>query len=124
MVSSVVEEILSKPYRVSDEQQDAILSDTKYTRVIAGAGAGKTETITRRIAYLLLVEGVEPRSVVAFTFTDKAAQSMKSRIYQRVEQVAGPAATARLGEMYIGTIHAYAKRVLDDHFEYGNYREY
>ena len=46
---------------------------------------------------------------------------MKSRIYQRVEQIAGAAATARLGEMYIGTIHAYAKRVLDDYFGYGNW---
>ena len=117
----IITEILEKPFRVSDEQRDAILSDARYTRVIAGAGAGKTETITRRIAYLLLVEGVEPRSIVAFTFTEKAAQSMKSRIYQRVEQIAGSAATAKLGEMYVGTIHAYAKRVLDDYFGYGNY---
>ncbi len=89
--------------------------------MVAGAGAGKTETITRRIAYLLLVDGAAPSSIVAFTFTEKAAKSMKSRIYQRVEQIAGPAATANLGEMYVGTIHAYAKRVLDDYFGYGNY---
>ena len=118
---SIVKEILSRPFPISDEQRDAILSNVRYTRVIAGAGAGKTETITRRIAYLYLVEDVEPSSIVAFTFTEKAAQSMKSRIYQRVEQVAGPAATAKLGEMYIGTIHAYAKRILDDYFGYGNY---
>jgi DNA helicase II / ATP-dependent DNA helicase PcrA len=119
--SNIFDEILSKPYNVSDEQRAAIISESKYTRVIAGAGAGKTETITRRIAYLLLVKGIEPRSIVAFTFTEKAAQSMKSRIYQRVEQVAGPSATARLGEMYIGTIHAYAKSVLDNYFGYSNY---
>lgn len=117
----IIEEILSKPYPVSDDQKVAVLSDSKYTRVIAGAGAGKTETITRHIAYLLLIKNVEPSSIVAFTFTEKAAQSMKSRIYSRVEQVAGSAATARLGEMYIGTIHAYAKRILDDYFGYGNY---
>lgn len=114
-------EIIDKPFTLSDEQIEAVLSDSQYTRVIAGAGAGKTETITRRIAYLLLEEGEEPSSIVAFTFTEKAAQSMKSRIYQRVEQISGPSATAKLGEMYVGTIHAYAKRVLDDHFGYGNW---
>ncbi|TRZ53847.1 MAG: ATP-dependent helicase [Dehalococcoidia bacterium] len=117
----VIDKIVNEPFRLSDKQIEAILSDSKYTRVIAGAGAGKTETITRRIAYLILVEGVEPASIVAFTFTEKAAQSMKSRIYQRVEQIAGSGATAKLGEMFVGTIHAYAKRILDDYFGYGNY---
>jgi len=119
--SEIVQEIINKPFRLSDEQINSVLSDSKYTRVIAGAGAGKTETITRRIAYLLLDKGVAPSSIVAFTFTDKAAQSMKSRIYQRVEQIAGPAATVKLGEMYVGTIHSYAKQVLGDHFDYGNW---
>jgi DNA helicase-2/ATP-dependent DNA helicase PcrA len=119
--AELITKIVNEPFSLSDKQVEAILSDSKYTRVIAGAGAGKTETITRRIAYLLLVEGVEPSSIVAFTFTDKAAQSMKSRIYQRVEQIAGSAATAKLGEMFVGTIHAYAKRILDDYFGYGNY---
>lgn len=67
------------------------------------------------------MEEVEPRSIVAFTFTEKAALSMKSRIYTRVEEISGPSITARLGEMYVGTIHAYAKRLLDDYFGYGNY---
>lgn len=119
--AEVIDKIVNEPFRLSDKQIEAVLSDSQYTRVIAGAGAGKTETITRRIAYLLLVEGVEPASIVAFTFTEKAAQSMKSRIYQRVEQIAGSGATAKLGEMFVGTIHAYAKRILDDYFGYGNY---
>lgn len=118
---SIAEEILTKPFELSGEQKEAVLSDSRYTRVVAGAGAGKTETITRRIAYLLLAERTAPSSIVAFTFMEKAAKSMKSRIYQRVEQIAGPAATSKLGEMYVGTIHAYAKRVLDDYFGYGNY---
>ena len=46
---------------------------------------------------------------------------MKSRVYQRVGEVCGEKATANLGEMYIGTIHAYAKRVLEDYFRFGNY---
>ena len=101
MASSAKEKILTQSYPVSDEQKEAILSEARYCRVIAGAGAGKTETITRRIAYLLLVEKVEPASIVAFTFTEKAAQSMKSRIYRRVEQIAGSTATAKLGEMFV-----------------------
>jgi DNA helicase-2/ATP-dependent DNA helicase PcrA len=104
---------------LSGEQRAAVTSKKPYVRVIAGAGAGKTETLTRRVAYLLLVERVEPSSIVAFTFTEKAALSMKSRIYRYISDLNGP--TSRLGEMYIGTIHSYAKRLLDDHPKYGNY---
>ena len=116
----LVEEVLSKPVKLSPDQADAVLSSSRYNRVIAGAGAGKTEALTRRIVYLILVKGVEPSSIVAFTFTERAAQSMKSRIYQRIGELA-PEKLGELGEMYIGTIHAYAKRVLDDYFRFGNY---
>jgi len=104
---------------LSEEQLAVVTSRKPYVRVIAGAGAGKTETLTRRVAYLLLVEGAEPSSIVAFTFTEKAAASMKSRIYRYIAALGGP--TNRLGEMYVGTIHAYAKRLLEDHPKYGNY---
>lgn len=119
--SSIVGEVLNKPTKLSDDQRKAVLSKSRYNRIIAGAGAGKTETLTRRIAYLLLVKKVKPAAIVAFTFTEKAAQSMKSRIYQRIEQIAGPSVAAGLGEMYIGTIHAYAKRILEDYFKFGNH---
>jgi len=116
----LVEEILSKPAKLSPDQKEAVLSRSRYNRVIAGAGAGKTETLTRRIVYLILAEGVEPSSIVAFTFTERAAQAMKSRIYQRVGEL-DESKLGKLGEMYVGTIHAYAKRVLDDYFKFGNY---
>ena len=119
--SVLVEKILATPKRLSEDQRKAVLSESRYNRIIAGAGAGKTETLTRRIVYLLAVKEVPPSSIVAFTFTEKAAQSMKSRVYQRVGEICGEKATANLGEMYIGTIHAYAKRVLEDHFRFGNY---
>jgi DNA helicase-2/ATP-dependent DNA helicase PcrA len=119
--STLTEKILRGPPKLSEDQAKAVLSNSRYNRVIAGAGAGKTETLTRRIAYLLLVEKAEPRSIVAFTFTERAAQSMKSRIYQRVSEIAGTAAATKLGEMYVGTIHAYAKRVLEDYFRFGNH---
>jgi DNA helicase-2/ATP-dependent DNA helicase PcrA len=119
--NALVEKILNTPKPLSDDQKKAVLSESRYNRIIAGAGAGKTETLTRRIAYLLAVKQVPPSAIVAFTFTEKAAQSMKSRVYQRVGEICGEKATANLGEMYIGTIHAYAKRVLEDHFRFGNY---
>lgn len=119
--ADLIERIVNGKPKLSYDQKKAVLSKSRYTRVIAGAGAGKTETLTRRIAYLLLVEKFKPKSIVAFTFTEKAAQSMKSRIYQRIAQIAGSDATKNLGEMYVGTIHAYAKRILEDNFRFGNH---
>jgi len=115
-----LEKILLQPSELSQDQKKVVLSTSRYNRVIAGAGAGKTETLTRRIASLVLAEDVAPSSIVAFTFTERAARSMKSRIYQRVNQLK-PGRLNSLGEMYVGTIHAYAKRILDDHFGFGNY---
>lgn len=116
----LIEEILNKPYKLAKDQEKAVLSGSRYNRILAGAGAGKTETLTRRVIYLILTESVEPSSIVAFTFTERAAQSMKSRIYQRVGEI-DESKLGKLGEMYVGTIHAYAKRILDDYFEFGNY---
>lgn len=113
--------ILSTPYKLFPSQRKAVISSSRYLRIIAGAGAGKTETLTRRIAYLLLCKEQAPSSIVAFTFTDRASQSMKNRIYQRVAQFRGHNACANLGEMYIGTIHGFCMRLLQDYFGYGNY---
>jgi len=116
----ILEEILTRPKELSEEQKKAVIADEGQVKIIAGAGAGKTETLTRRIAFLILVQNVKPSEIVAFTFTEKAAQGLKNRIYRRVEELAGHEAS-KLGEMFIGTIHGYAKRILDDHFGTGNY---
>ena len=117
----LLETILNEPRPLSPPQRDAVLCEDRHVRVIAGAGAGKTETLTRRIVKLLLVDGVEPRHIIAFTFTEKAAQSMKSRIYERLRLLGGDEIGARLGEMYVGTIHAFCFRFLHDHCNYGAY---
>ncbi|MFH0817107.1 MAG: UvrD-helicase domain-containing protein, partial [Candidatus Micrarchaeota archaeon] len=115
----LIEDILSKPIPLRDKNKiAAVTTASRFVRVIAGAGAGKTETLTRRIAYLLLVEKVPPSAIVAFTFTEKAAAGMKERIYERVGEL-DESMVPHLGEMYVGTIHAYAKRLLEDHFGYG-----
>jgi DNA helicase-2/ATP-dependent DNA helicase PcrA len=119
--SEMLKAILETPYFLFEQQRAAVTSEKRYVRIVAGAGAGKTETLTRRIAYLLLCKEEPPASIVAFTFTERAAQSMKNRVYQRVAQFKGEDACARLGEMYIGTIHGYCMRLLQDYFGYGNY---
>ncbi|MBP7411262.1 MAG: UvrD-helicase domain-containing protein [Methanoculleus sp.] len=115
--------VLDNPEPLSSSQRAAVRSRNTRIRVIAGAGAGKTETLTRKIVHLLLVEQVDPSSIVAFTFTKKAAQSMKTRIYDRVTHLGGEEACSRLGEMYIGTIHAYCLSLLRDCCGYGNWGE-
>ncbi len=117
--NALVQRILFTPKKLSKEQAHAVVSNRRYVRIIAGAGAGKTETLTRRIVYLLLVKGCRPSEIVAFTFTEKAAQTIKDRVYRRVAEIAGAERTSNLGEMFIGTMHSYAQRLLDDHFGYG-----
>lgn len=92
--------------KLSEDQKSAVLSEKPYLRIVASAGAGKTETITRRIVYLI-AKGEDPKSIVAFTFTEKAAQEMKERVYRRVEDLLGEEQTKTLGDMYVGTIHAF-----------------
>ncbi|MCX9010164.1 MAG: ATP-dependent DNA helicase [Candidatus Methanoperedens sp.] len=119
--AKLLERILNEPKKLSDSQRAAVLSNKDYIRIIAGAGAGKTETLTRKVVYHLLYDQVDQSSIVAFTFTEKAAQSMKSRVYDRLKHLGGDEICARLGDMFIGTIHGYCSRLLEDHFGYGDY---
>ncbi|TET79938.1 ATP-dependent helicase, partial [candidate division TA06 bacterium] len=121
--TQILKAILETPFPLSKEQRKAVLSKRQHLRMVAGAGTGKTETLTRRIVYLLLYKEQPPNSVVAFTFTQRAAQSMKSRIYDRVRLLKGEDACAQLGEMYVGTIHGYCLRTLQDLFGYGNHEQ-
>lgn len=90
-------------------------------QVIACAGSGKTESISRRIAGLV-AEGKDPAAIIAFTFTERAATELKARITGRVADRMGADFLDRLGPMFVGTIHAYCFRVLQDHVpRFGNY---
>ncbi len=108
-------------FKLSPEQERVVNHRGGHLQVIACAGAGKTEAISRRVSSLIL-DGVEPGEIVAFTFTERAAQSLKTRITKRIAEAKGPVYLDRLGPMYVGTIHSYCLKMLQDHVpEYGNY---
>ncbi|MCX5691351.1 MAG: ATP-dependent helicase, partial [Planctomycetota bacterium] len=92
-----------------------------HLQVIACAGSGKTEAVSRRVA-ALIGEGVDPGAIVAFTFTEKAAAELKERIIKLVAEVMGDGFKGRLAQMFVGTIHSYCFKLLQDHVpRYGNY---
>ncbi|PWT83861.1 MAG: ATP-dependent DNA helicase [Acidobacteria bacterium] len=106
---------------LSDQQAQAIEHRGTHLRIVACAGSGKTEVMARRVAGLI-GEGAAPASIVAFTFTERAAASLRNRIHKRIAEVHGVPFLDRLGPLFIGTIHAYCLRMLRDHVpHYGNY---
>lgn len=83
-------------------------------QIIASAGSGKTEVVSQRVADLL-AEGVPPDGIVAFTFTERAAAELKKRIEARVEARLGSEALGRLNGLFVGTIHSYCFRLLQQY---------
>ena len=87
-------------------QQEAITCLDEPLQIIACAGSGKTQVISQRIASILSLPGVEPRNVIAFTFTEKAAAELKERLHSVLDEVG--VGTQGIAEMYVGTMHGYA----------------
>lgn len=96
---------------LNPEQKEALITTEGPLLVIAGAGAGKTTVITRRIAYLVRHCGVSADSILAVTFTNKAAKEMKERV---VKLLSHDVAT----NMWIGTFHGICVRVLKQEIKY------
>ena len=90
-------------------QKEVVTSLFPYIRVLAGAGSGKTRVLTHRIAWLIQQQGVSPYSILAVTFTNKAAYEMRGRI----ETMLGISITA----MWVGTFHGLANRLLRAHWK-------
>ncbi len=65
---------------LTKEQKRAVESDAQYIAILAGAGSGKTKTLTERICHLIKEKGIKPTEILALTFSVKAAQEMKKRI--------------------------------------------
>ena len=96
------------------EQQEAISEIDRNLQIIACAGSGKTEVITRRIANILQSKpDIHPENIVAFTFTEKAAESMKARIAKAL----GEKTPYSINKMYIGTIHGFCYHLLNRYTE-------
>ena len=110
---------MAEKMNLTPEQQDAISEIDRNLQIIACAGSGKTEVITRRIANILQSNpDIRPENIVAFTFTEKAAESMKKRIAKAL----GSDSTYNIEKMYIGTIHGFCYHLLNKYTE--QFREY
>ena len=89
---------------LNDKKYEAVINTDGPCLVIAGAGSGKTKVLTHKIAYLLNEKNIKPWNILAITFTNKAANEMKSR----VETLVGEAAK----EIWMGTFHSICVKIL------------
>lgn len=89
---------------LNEQQRNAVLQKNGCTLVIAGAGSGKTRVITARIAHLIADQHVDPRAIIALTFTNKAAKEMAERIRHFLPD--------RTELPFIGTFHGYCVKLL------------
>lgn len=94
---------------LNDKQRDAVAAAPQHMLVLAGAGSGKTRVLVHRLAWLMQVEKVAPYSLLAVTFTNKAAQEMRGRI----EQTIG----VSLNNLWMGTFHGLSHRMLRAHYQ-------
>src|ERR1051325_10285719 len=88
-------------------QREAVTAPPEHRLVLAGAGSGKTRVLTHRVAWLIAAENVSPHSILAVTFTNKAAAGMRGRLAQLV--------TVPPRAMWVGTFHGIAHRMLRLH---------
>jgi DNA helicase-2/ATP-dependent DNA helicase PcrA len=97
---------------LNDAQRQAVTAPAEPTLVIAGAGSGKTRVLVHRAAWLIDVEGLSPHSLLAVTFTNKAAAEMRGRIEALLDMP--------VGHLWIGTFHGLAHRLLRRHWREAN----
>ncbi len=99
-VTSIIESL-------NDNQRQAVTAPSKALLVLAGAGSGKTRVLVHRIAWQIQVEGLAAQSILAVTFTNKAAKEMRSRIENLLN--------VPTHNLWIGTFHGIAHRLLRRH---------
>jgi len=96
---------------LTDDQRAAATDPAKEVLCLACAGSGKSRTLAYRIARLL-AEHESPEGIVAFTFTEKAAETIKRRVAQSLAKVG--ISPDVMGALYIGTIHSYCQHILGE----------
>ena len=89
---------------LNDKQLDAVKSVGQPNLIFAGAGSGKTRVLTYKIAYLIQEQGLPPEKILAVTFTNKAAQEMKSRVQKLLD--------FDISSISIGTFHSISAQLL------------
>ena len=105
---------------LSKSQKLAVETTGKNVCVPAGAGSGKTGVLVERFLHLVKKHGLSPANILAITFTEKAANEMKRRIVERLREENLEEARREVEKACIGTIHAFAARLLREHpFEAG-----
>jgi len=95
--------------KLNEAQKMAVLSNSKYILVTAGAGSGKTRVLTERIINLINCKYVSPYNILAITFTNKASNVMKERLVEKGLSVQG---------LWISTFHSICVRILRENAEY------
>ena len=98
---------------LNEPQHEAVVNVEGPTMIIAGAGSGKTRVLTYRIAHLIKAHQIDPFSILALTFTNKAAKEMR----ERIESVVGTDAR----NLWMGTFHSVFARILRSEAEKLNY---
>ncbi|MBR6099061.1 UvrD-helicase domain-containing protein [bacterium] len=99
---------------LNNEQKEAVQTTQGPLLILAGAGSGKTKVLTSRIAYLIQ-NGIKPKSILAVTFTNKAAKEMKVRIGNIVGE-------KTVKYMWIGTFHSICGRILRENIDKYNFQ--
>ncbi len=94
---------------LNDAQRQAVTAPYEPLLVIAGAGSGKTRVLVHRAAWLIEVEGISPQSLLAVTFTNKAAAEMRGRVESLLQMP--------VNHLWIGTFHGLAHRLLRRHWQ-------
>ena len=94
---------------LNDRQKEAVLYNEGPLLIIAGAGAGKTKTLTTKIAYLIEENDVLPSNILAITFTNKAAKEMKDRIIKLIGSIGYQIQTS--------TFHSFGLKLLKENYE-------
>lgn len=95
--------------QLNDKQKEAVLYNEGPLLIIAGAGAGKTKTLTTKIAYLIEEKEVGPENILAITFTNKAAKEMKDRLYSQIGGLSK--------RLQVSTFHSFGLKILRENYD-------
>lgn len=96
---------------LNEKQVEAVIHNKGPMLVIAGPGTGKTKVITHRIAYLIRQHAIKPESILAITFTNKAAQEMRDRVNNEIGEPHG-------SNIKVSTFHAFCVKALREHAQH------